>query len=65
MKRNQLILLLILLRRDKPDATAGMVRFEAVKGKTADKLAKRVFDGEALPDRAVSARELEALLRWQ
>jgi len=56
-------LLLTLLRRDKPDATAGLVRFAEVRGSRADRLAKLVYDGEAVPDRVVSFSELEGLLR--
>ena len=55
--------LLTLLRMDKPDATAGMIHFQAVKGKTADKLAKRVFDGDIPPERIVTVDELETLIK--
>ena len=56
-------LLLALLRRDKPEVTAGHIRFEGLKGSRADRLAKQVYDGKAVPDHVVSFRELEALLR--
>ena len=54
--------LLTLLCRDKPDATAGMIHFQAVKGKLADKLAKRAFDGKIQPDRIIKQDELAPVL---
>ena len=56
-------LLLALLRRDKPEVTAGHIRFAEVRGSRADTLAKQVYDGKAEPDRVVRYSELEALLR--
>ena len=57
--------LLQFIRRDKPDAAAGMIHFQPVKGKIADILAKRVFDDDLPPNRVVSAKELEELIRGQ
>ena len=54
--------LLQLITIDKPDATAGMIHFQSVKGKTADKLAKQVFDGYVRPNRNVSTEELGELI---
>lgn len=55
-------LLLRLIRKVKPDATAGLVRFAEVRGSRADKLAKQVYDGERQPDRVIGWQELEAAL---
>ena len=56
-------LLLTLLRRDKPEVTAGHIRFAEVRGSRADTLAKQVYDGKAEPDHVVRYSELEAVLR--
>lgn len=56
-------LLLELLRRRRPDITAGHIRFEAVRGTKADLLAKRVYDGKAKPGRVVTFEEIAVLLR--
>ena len=55
--------LIQLIRRDKPDATAGMIRFQPVKGKPADKLAKQVFDGALPADRTLTVEKLEELFQ--
>jgi hypothetical protein len=48
---------------DVPDATAGMIRFENIKGSIADRLAKLVYDGEVKLDRLIRYAEIERLLR--
>lgn len=55
-------LLLELLRRDKPNVTAGFVRFEKVEKSRADILAKKVYDGKVSPDRIVRFAEIKKLL---
>lgn len=54
-------LLLAHIRKELPDAEAGLIRFANVKGSEADLLARRVYEGKAKPDRVVSYRELERL----
>lgn len=56
-------LLLTLLRRHRPDITAGHIRFAEVRGSRADRLAKQVYDGKVEPDRKVDFSELEALIK--
>ena len=56
-------LLLTLLRRHRPDITAGHIRFAEVRGSKADRLAKQVYDGKVKPDRKVDFSELEALIK--
>jgi hypothetical protein len=55
--------LLDLIRSDRPTATAGMIRFENVKGSRADQLAKLVFDGKLQPDYSLKFREIARVLR--
>lgn len=45
-------LLLAHIQRDRPDATAGMIRFAQVRGSRADLLAKQAYDRKIEPDRA-------------
>jgi hypothetical protein len=56
-------LLLLLLRKDKPNATAEMIHFGNVKGSNADRLAKEVYDGRVPANRTIQYGELEQLLR--
>jgi hypothetical protein len=56
-------LLLDLIRLDKPSATAGMIRFENVKGSRADRLAKQAYDGKVRPDHSLKYEEVAKLLR--
>lgn len=58
-------LLLQLLRRDRPDVTAGFVRFENVKGSKADKAARLVFSGKRAPDRTLGFAEIQPVLGKQ
>jgi hypothetical protein len=55
-------LLLHLLRRDRPDVTAGFVRFENVKGSAADKTARQVFRRKREPERILSFAEIRPIL---
>ena len=55
-------LLLAHIRRDKPDATSGMIRLAQVKGSIADKLAKQVYDRKAKADHVVTIEEVSILL---
>lgn len=55
------IFLLPLLRRGDPEAYAGMIHFANVRGSKADRMAKRVYDGEAQPDRIVDFSEVADL----
>ncbi len=55
-------LLLPLLQRDRPTVTAGFIRFENVKDKPADILAREVFENRRAADRVVSFQELMAIL---
>lgn len=54
--------LLPLLRRDKPNVTAGFIRFENVAGSNADVFARECFQRKRTPDRTVSFEELAAIL---
>jgi len=54
-------LLLAHIRKEVPEAPAGLIRFANVKGSEADLLARRVYEGKAKPDRTVTYRELERL----
>jgi hypothetical protein len=56
-------LLLELIRRDKPDATAGMIQFANVRGSRADRSAKQVYDGKSRPDHTLKFREMARFLR--
>ncbi len=55
-------LLLPLLRRHRPEITAGFIRFNQIKGSRADRLAKQVFDGNREAERIVAWAEIEKLL---
>lgn len=55
-------LLLALIRRHRPNATAGMIRFENIKGSKADRLAKQVYDGEVKPDHSPKWGEISKIL---
>lgn len=56
-------LLLDFIRVDKPTATAGMIRFDNVKGSRADRLAKQTYDGKIKPDRTLKYEEVVRRLR--
>jgi hypothetical protein len=56
-------LLLALLQNDKPELKAGFIRFENVRGRNADILARNVYQGVVLPTRVVGFQEIEALLK--
>ena len=55
-------LLLALIQRDRPKATAGMIRFDNIKGSRADKLAKQVYDEVAKPDHSPKWSEISKVL---
>ena len=53
--------LLVHIRKELPEAKAGLIRFANVKGSEADLLARRVYEKKAKPDHVVSYRELVRL----
>lgn len=55
-------ILLHLLRRDRPEITAGMIEFANVKGTQADLLARRVFERRVQPLRVFTWKEMEATI---
>lgn len=55
-------LLLGHLRQVKTDVKAGFIRFENVKGSTADTLAREIYQNKAEADRSVSWQELKDIL---
>jgi hypothetical protein len=55
-------LLLVHVRRDRPDAGASLIDFAEVKGSRADNLARAVFLGKVQASRVVTVREVEAVL---
>jgi hypothetical protein len=56
-------LLLNLIRQDRPNAAASMIRFEEVRGSRADTLAKQVYDGKIKPDHSPKYEEIARFLR--
>lgn len=54
-------LLLAHIRKELPEAEAGLIRFTNVKGYEVDRLARRVYEGKAKPDHVASYREFERL----
>ena len=56
-------ILLDLIRLDRPTATAGMIRFQNVKGSRADRTAKEVYDKKRQPDRVLKYREIARYLQ--
>lgn len=55
-------LLLMLIREDRPNATAEMIRFENVRGNLADTLAKHVYDGRIRAERTIQYTEVARLV---
>jgi hypothetical protein len=56
-------ILLDLVRKDRPETTAGMIRFQNVNGSRADRVAKQAYDGKIQPDRILKFREIAKFLR--
>lgn len=56
-------ILLDLIRKDRPNVTAGMIRFQNVKGSRADSMAKQTYDGKVAADRILKFREIAKFLR--
>jgi len=50
------------LHASRPGVTSGFIRFENVRGSKVDKLARKVYAGEAKADKKISFTEVEALV---
>jgi len=55
-------LLLNLIRQDMPRLSGSYIRFENIEGSKADKLARRVYEGKAIPQSVVTIAEIEAII---